>query len=247
MVLTKSELSESILRRGSEINFMFKHRVLLAALLFVFLSSIIAQAQSAASASSQQSAPRKTSKPYTGDLSVFDSAGRDERLQINRVMDILAITPGKTVADIGAGSGWFSVRAARRVTEAGVVYAVDINPEATRYIDQRVQKEGLHNVKTILSKSDDPQLPANQIDAVLLLKTYHEVDKPVALLRTLRASLRPGAKVGVIDRNGNGENHGVGRDVVIQEASEAGYALVSQYDFVKGDGMDYFLVFGVKE
>jgi SAM-dependent methyltransferase len=226
---------------------MFKHRVLLAALIFVFLSSIVAQPQSAPSASSQQSAPRKTSTPYTGDLSVFDSAGRDERLQINRVMDILAITPGKTVADIGAGSGWFTVRAARRVTETGVVYAVDINPEATRYIDKRVQNEGLHNVKTILSKSDDPQLPANQIDAVLLLKTYHEVDKPVALLRNLRASLRPGAKVGVIDRNGNGENHGVGRDVVIQEASEAGYALVSQYDFVKGDGMDYFLVFGMKE
>ncbi len=226
---------------------MFKHRVLLAALPFIFLSWIVAQPQSAPSASSQQSAPRKTSTPYTGDLSVFDSAGRDERLQINRVMDILAITPGKTVADIGAGSGWFTVRAARRVTETGVVYAVDINPEATRYIDKRVQNEGLHNVKTILSKSDDPQLPANQIDAVLLLKTYHEVDKPVALLRNLRASLRPGAKVGVIDRNGNGENHGVGRDVVIQEASEAGYALVSQYDFVKGDGMDYFLVFGMKE
>jgi len=226
---------------------MFKHRVLLAALPFIFLSLIVAQAQSAASASSQQSARRKTSTPYTGDLSVFDSAGRDERLQINRVMDILAITPGKTVADIGAGSGWFTVRAARRVTESGTVFAVDINPEATRYIDQRVQKEGLHNVRTILSKSDDPELPANQIDAVLLLKTYHEVDKPVALLRSLRASLRPGAKVGVIDRNGNGENHGVSRDVVIHEASEAGYALVSQYDFVKGDGMDYFLVFGVKE
>jgi hypothetical protein len=79
-----------------------------------------------------------------------------------------------------------------------------------------------------------------------LLKTYHEVDKPVALLQNLRASLRSGAKVGIIDRNGNGENHGVGRDIVIKEASEAGYALLSQYDFVKGDGMDYFLVFTAK-
>ncbi len=226
---------------------MFKHRVLPAVLLLVFLSSIFTQAQSAPAVSTQQNAPRKTSKPYTGDLSVFDSAGRDERLQINRVMDILAITPGKTVADIGAGSGWFTVRAARRVTESGTVFAVDINPEATRYIEQRVQKEGLHNVKTILSKSDDPELPANQIDAVLLLKTYHEVEKPVVLLRNLRASLRAGAKVGIIDRNGNGENHGVSRDIVIKEAAEAGYSLQSQYDFVKGDGMDYFLVFGVKE
>jgi cyclopropane fatty-acyl-phospholipid synthase-like methyltransferase len=224
---------------------MFKHRLLLSVLL-VFLSSAFALAQSAPSAPTQQASPRKTSNPYTGDLSIFDSPGRDERLQINRVMDILDITPGKNVADIGAGSGWFTVRAARRVTESGVVYAVDINPEAVSFINKRVQKEGLHNVKTILSKSDDPQLPASQIDAVLLLKTYHEVAKPVALLRNLRASLRYGAKVGVIDRNGNGENHGVAPDIVIKEASEAGYALQSKYDFVKGDHMDYFLVFTLR-
>src|SRR5580700_6446833 len=71
---------------------------------------------------------RKTSEPYSGDLSIFESPGRDERLQINRVMDILGIIPGKTVADIGAGSGWFTVRAAKRVGDTGTVYAVDINP-----------------------------------------------------------------------------------------------------------------------
>ena len=226
---------------------MFKHRVLPLpfALLLLFLSSLLAQPQSASAFI--QSEARKTSKPYTGDLSVFDSPGRDQKLQINRVMDLLDISPGKTVADVGAGSGWFTVRAARRVTETGSVYAVDINPEATRYIDTRAQKEGLHNVKTVLSKSEDAQLPANKIDSVLLLKTYHELDKPVTLLQNLRASLRPGAKVGIIDRNGNGENHGVSRDIVVREASEAGYILLSQYDFVKGDGMDYFLIFAVKQ
>src|SRR4029077_21091549 len=125
------------------------------------------------------------------------------RLQVNRVMDLLGITPGKAVADIGAGSGWFAVRAAKRVGEAGTGYAVNINPEATRYIGQRVQKEHLANVKTILSKPDDPQLPDASVDAVLLLKTYHEVAQPVTLLRHLRTSLRPSSKVGVIDRNGN--------------------------------------------
>jgi SAM-dependent methyltransferase len=225
---------------------MTRRQVLLSTLLFVALNSVFVPAQSS-SAPAQQTAQRKTSTPYTGDLSIFESPGRDERLQINRVMDILEITPGKTVADIGAGSGWFTVRAARRVAETGIVYAVDINPEATRYIDARVTKENLHNVKTILSKSDDPQLPPAKVDAVLLLKTYHEVANPVALLRNLRPSLRPGAKVGIIDRNGNGENHGVGRDIIIKEAAEAGFALVSQYDFVKGDGMDYFLVFTAKK
>jgi SAM-dependent methyltransferase len=186
---------------------------------------------------------RKTSEPYTGDLSIFDSPGRDDRLQVNRVMDILGITTGKTVADIGAGSGWFTVRAARRVGEGGAVYAVDINPESIRYVDARAQKEQLRNIKTILGKADDPLLPASAVDAVLLLKTYHEVAEPVVLLRNLRAALRPGAKVGIIDRNGNGEDHGVGREVVLREATQAGYRLLEQYDFVKGDKMDYFLVF----
>jgi ubiquinone/menaquinone biosynthesis C-methylase UbiE len=219
-------------------------RLLLLASLCSLQNSTFVVSQSAAQTDSAPSSEhRKTSEPYTGDLSIFDSAEREERLQINRVMDILGIVPGKSVADIGAGSGWFTVRAARRVGEAGVLYAVDINPEAVRYVSDRAEKERLHNVKTILGKPDDPQLPAISVDSVLLLKTYHEVAQPVALLRNLKKSLRAGAKVGIIDRNGNGEDHGVGKDVVIREAAQAGYKLVEQYDFVKGDKMDYFLVF----
>jgi len=160
-------------------------------------------------------------------------------------MDILGIAPGKGVADIGAGSGWFTVRAARRVGGSGTVYAVDINPEAIRYIDGRMHKESLANVKTILSKPDDPMLPHEAVDAVLLLKTYHEVADPVTLLERLRPALRPGARLGIIDRNGNGTDHGVSRKIVVEEAERAGYRLVKTYDFVKADGMDYFLVFMV--
>lgn len=203
---------------------------------------LFAVGQGSVEAPAAQVERRKTSEPYTGDLSIFDSPGRNERLQINRIMDILGVTPGRTVADIGAGSGWFTVRAARRVGEGGIVYAVDINPASIRYVTERARKERLRNVKTILGKEDDPLLPADAVDCVLLLKTYHEVAEPVALLRNLRASLRPGAKVGIIDRNGNGENHGVGRDVVLRETAQAGYHLINQYDFVKGDNMDYFLV-----
>lgn len=225
---------------------MFKHRIGLSTLLLLAsLAPLRAQGPPSAIPSPPVET-RKTSKPYTGDLSIFDSPGRDERLQVNRVMDILGIGPGKNVADIGAGSGWFTVRAARRVGETGLVYAVDINPEAIHYITDRVQKENLHNVTTILSHSDDALLPLASVDAVLLLKTYHEVSKPQTLLRNLRTALRPGAKVGIIDRNGNGENHGVAREVVLREASASGYELTAQYDFVKGDNMDYFLVFAVK-
>ena len=219
-------------------------RVVPIALLAVLLSASVfcmqAAAQTPSSAPTQQ---RPTSEPYTGDLSIFETPGRDQRLQINRVMDTLGIKPGKTVADIGAGSGWFTVRAAKRVADNGQVYAVDINPEATRYIGERAQKEHLQNVKTILSQPDNPLLPPDSVDAVLTLKTYHEIAHPVTLLKNLRAALRPGAKVGIIDRKGNGENHGVEKNVVIQEAKAAGYTLLSDDDFVKGDKMDYFLVF----
>ena len=186
---------------------------------------------------------RKTSTPYTGDLTIFDSPERDSRLQINRVMDILKIAPGSSVADVGAGSGWFTVRAARRVGAKGEVYAEDINPEAITYIQKRLAKEGLGNVRTVVGKADDPQLPAGKIDAVLLLKTYHEIAQPVALLKHLRESLAPKARVGIIDRTGNGEDHGVAEKIVLAEAEQAGYKLLERYDFVKGDGMDYFLVF----
>jgi SAM-dependent methyltransferase len=215
-------------------------RALMVALCLLAVAAPRVCGQEQAAAAEQQ---RKTSEPYSGDLSIFESPGRENRLQINRVMDILSIRTGKSVADIGAGSGWFTVRAAKRVGVGGAVYAVDINPEAVRYISDRAAKEKLANVKAILSKPDDPLLPRDSVDAVLLLKTYHEVAHPVELLRNLLASLRAGAKVGIIDRDGNGEDHGIGSDVVIREAKEAGYRLMEKYDFVKGDKMDYFLVF----
>jgi len=86
-------------------------------------------------------------------------------------------------------------------------------------------------------------LPKEAVDAVLLLKTYHEVADPIGLLEHLRPALRLGARLGIIDRNGNGTDHGVGRKIVIEEAERAGYRLVQTYEFVKDDGMDYFLVF----
>jgi ubiquinone/menaquinone biosynthesis C-methylase UbiE len=201
----------------------------------------------AQSANTTQEPQRKTSTPYTGDLSIFEYPARDQKLHINQGMDELAISPGRNVADIGAGSGWFTVRAARRVTETGQVYAVEINPDAIRFIEERAQKEKLANIKTVLGKEDSPQLPANSLDAVLMLKTYHEIAKPVELLKNLRPALRRQARVGIIDREGNGENHGVHKKVVLDEAERAGYRLIEEHDdWVKADRMDYFLIFVAK-
>jgi ubiquinone/menaquinone biosynthesis C-methylase UbiE len=196
----------------------------------------------------QQPPQRPTSTPYSGDLGIFEYPGRDQKLQINRVMDLLHIRPGKNVADLGAGSGWFTVRAAHRVAPNGTVFAEDINPDAIRYIDQRARKEQIPNIKTILGSPDDPRLPPASIDALLMLKVYHEIANPILLMQRLHASLRPGARIGVIDRNGNGSgtDHGLNHAVVIKEMDEAGYRLIATYDFTKADGQDYFLIFTAK-
>jgi predicted methyltransferase len=225
-------------------------RIRQVALLFIFLAVPPTVFKSVASIPSPAVQPRSTdiihrptSRPYTGDLSVFEDPKRDKNLQVNRVMELLGIHTGSAVADIGAGSGWFSVRAARRVGSSGRVYAVEINRSYLHYIRDRAQKEKLPNIRVILGKSDDPLLPSHSIDAVLLMKTYHEVAQPIILLRHVRATMRPGARLGIIDRNGHGDDHGVNRDVVIDEVKRAGFVLVADNDFVKPDGADYFLIF----
>ena len=189
---------------------------------------------------------RPVSEPYTGDLSIFEDAQRAEKLQVERVMDVLKIGAGTAVADIGAGSGWFTVRAARRAGERGTVYAIEINQDYLTHIAARAAAEKLSNVRTVLGREDDPLLPPASVDAVLLLKTYHEIAQPVRLMKNLRAALRRGALVGIIDRNGRGDDHGLDAPVVVKELERAGYTLVAQYDFVKPDGMDYFLVFSAR-
>jgi predicted methyltransferase len=189
---------------------------------------------------------RATSPPYSGSLSTFEDPNREQKLQVNRVMDVLSIREGSNVADVGAGSGWFTVRAARRVGNGGLVYAVDINSDYLKYIEKRAKRAKLENIRTILGKPEDSLLPRQSVDAVLLLKTYHEVAQPIRLLKRIREAMRAEALLGIIDRNGKGDDHGIDQEVVIKEAERAGFVLVGQHDFVKPDDVDYFLVFRSK-
>jgi SAM-dependent methyltransferase len=189
---------------------------------------------------------RPVSEPYTGDLSIFEDEKRAENLQIDRVMDLLKISEGKSVADLGAGSGWFTVRAAKRVGAKGKVFAVEINQEYINYINERAKKENYSNIQTVLGTEDNPRLPEKSIDAVLILKTYHEIGQPVKVLKNLKKSLKKDALLGIIDRNGKGDDHGIDKEKVVEEAKRAGYVLIDDYDFVKPDNMDYFLVFRIE-
>lgn len=188
---------------------------------------------------------RPTSNPFKGDLSRYDKENRAENLQIERVMNLLQITEGKTVADIGAGGGWFSAIASKRVGEKGKVFAVDINKDAIKYINERREKENLQNVEAVLGKTDDPLLKKDSIDAVLILNTYHEIAEPIIYLKNLKPSLKKGALVGIIDRNGDGEDHGIDTKTLIGEVERAGFLLKEQFNFVK-DSMDYFIIFEMK-
>jgi ubiquinone/menaquinone biosynthesis C-methylase UbiE len=186
---------------------------------------------------------RLVSEPYTGNPIIFETPGRDQRLQIERVMDELGIAPGKVVADIGAGGGWFTVRAAKRVQPGGLVYAVEISQNFINAINERAKREGFSNVRTVRGTAADPKLPEKSVDAVLILKAYHEIADPVSVLLKTRKAMKSGALLGIIDKNGRGDDHGLNKDVVLKEATQAGFKLVKSFDFVKPDDEDYFLVF----
>jgi predicted methyltransferase len=206
-----------------------------------FALALVFPANSGAQTAAPASHP--TSTPYAGDLSIFEDPGRDKRLQIDRVMDLLHLKPGTTIADIGAGGGWFSVRAARRVGPTGRVIAEDINPKGVAYIQQRAQREHLANIQPLLGTPDDPKLAPDSLDAALMLKVYHEIAHPEPVLAMLRAALKPGARFGIIDRNGNGGDHGLNESIVRAEVQRAGFRQIERYDFTKADGQDYFLIF----
>jgi ubiquinone/menaquinone biosynthesis C-methylase UbiE len=211
-------------------------RSILAASLFAFLLPAL-QAQNPAPPQ------HPTSTPYAGDLSIFEAPDRAKNLQIERVMDLLGLKPGKVIADIGAGGGWFTVRAARRVAPGGKVIAEDISAPAVDAIRQRAIKENLLNIEPFLGTPDDPMLTPNSIDAALMLKVYHEIAHPQPVLASLHAAMRKGAKFGIIDRNGKGDDHGLKESIVRAEVERAGFKQVGRYDFTKADGQDYFLIF----
>ena len=119
------------------------------------------------------------------DLGLLEAPDRDEWQKPDQIMDALAIADGSTVADIGAGAGWFTIRLARRVGPNGIVYAQDVQRQMLEAIRRRVEREGLQNVETRLGTGSTPNLPAGTLDAVLVVDVYHEVDDRVTFLRNL--------------------------------------------------------------
>lgn len=174
---------------------------------------------------------------------VFDDPARDRWQKPDEVIAALALAPDATVADIGAGTGYFAVRLARAVPK-GRVYAVDIEPDMVRYLGERAQREQLANLQPVRGKPDDPQLPA-PVDRVLIVDTYHHIGERVAYFGRLRERLKPGGAAAIVDFTlespvGPPRSARVAADVVRAEMQRAGYALAAQHDFLPHQ---YFLVF----
>ena len=151
---------------------------------------------------------------------------RDDRREAETVMDQAAITEGMTVADIGAGEGYYTVRLAARVGPRGRVLAQDIDDGALRRLGNRVERERLDNVSIITGLEDDPRLPENSFDRVFLVHMYHEVSEPYAFLWRMRPALREGGQVIVVDVDRPADQHGINPELLFCEFKRVGYRLV---------------------
>jgi len=183
------------------------------------------------------------------DLGLLESPDRGLWQKPDKIMDALNIADGSTVADVGAGAGWFTVRLARRVGPNGRVYAEDIQQPMLDAIGYRVSREGLTNVVTVPGTPEDPGLPAG-LDAVLIVDVYAEVTDPVSLLTYVAAALKPQGRLGIVDwtKEGGGPGPPMEQRVeaakVIGDAAAAGLTLLSHESFLT---YQFLLVFGLDQ
>jgi SAM-dependent methyltransferase len=170
-----------------------------------------------------------------------DEASRDRAGEAERVMNLLGVKPGMAVADIGAGSGYYTVRLARRLGPTGHVFAEDVVPEYLERLARRVANEGLAERVTIVrGDPHDPRLPPGSIDLALLVHMYHEVQQPYGLLWNLRPALRPGAHIAIIDARRQTEVHGTPPDLLRCELNAVGYRQTAFYDLQESTYLSVF-------
>jgi len=178
---------------------------------------------------------------------VFDDPERDKWQKPHEVITALRLAPNQSVADIGAGTGYFAVRFAHMLPQ-GRVYGVDVEPDMVKYLGERAKKENLANLTAVAGAPDDARIPA-PVDLVILVDVYHHIDQRSTYFRKLRASLKPAGRIAVIDfrldaPKGPPKNARIAPDLVKTEMKSAGYALAAEHGFLPNQ---YFLVFKAAE
>ena len=196
--------------------------------------------------------PARAQSPHTQDHSfagsehwakVFDDPKRDAWQKPHEVIGALAPKPDAVIADIGSGTGYFSMRFAHMVPR-GRVYGVDTEPDMVKYLAERAKREGLGNVTALAGAPDDPRLPESA-DLVILVDVYHHIGNRERYFSKLRDSLKPGGRLAVIDfrmdsPEGPPKAARIAPEQVKAELKRAGYALYREHGFLPNQ---YFLVF----
>jgi ubiquinone/menaquinone biosynthesis C-methylase UbiE len=182
-------------------------------------------------------------------IAFLDDPARDAYQKPDEVMKALALRPGEAVADIGAGSGYFTVRFARAVGDTGRVYAVDISPDMIRHLNRRIRDAGIRNVVTVLSEPDDPLLPEASVDRFVIVDTWHHIEDKEGYLARLKRMLKPGGQVVHIDFQKRDLPVGpplgmkIAREDLVKQMEDAGFRLAGEHTFLP---YQYFLVFAVR-
>jgi SAM-dependent methyltransferase len=174
---------------------------------------------------------------------VFDDPKRDVWQKPHEVIQALALKPDAVIADIGSGTGYFAVRFAHMVPK-GRVYGVDTEPDMVKYLAERAKRESLANISSVAGAPDDPRLP-EKVDLILLVDVFHHIDNRERYFQKLRASLKPGGRIAIIDfrmdsPDGPPKSARIAPDRVKAELKSAGYALAREHTFLPNQ---YFLIF----
>lgn len=202
-------------------------RVLAASVAIVIVTTAVVDAQRRHPVSGRVLAPTMG----VGGAGWLERPEREDEEAPSKAIELLDLKPGMTVADIGAGSGYYSSRIARRVGAAGHVYATDIQAGMIAILERRIKSEGLANVSTILGAMDDPRLPPNAIDLAIMVDVYHELQQPQLFLQRLKAALKPDGRLVLLEYRKEDpripilEAHKMSVAEVDQEMKAEGYAI----------------------
>lgn len=166
---------------------------------------------------------------------------RDAVDEVGQVARAMGLGAGQTVADIGAGSGYYVTRLSKIVGPTGVIFGQDVLPKYLAGLAARVKREKLGNVVLVQGQGHDPRLRANSLDAAVLIHMYHEIAQPFAFMYNLVPALKPGARVGIVDLDRATWEHGTPRDLLACELAAVGYRQVEVRELSGGVG--YLAVF----
>jgi cyclopropane fatty-acyl-phospholipid synthase-like methyltransferase len=182
-------------------------------------------------------------------IAALEDPNRENYQKPNDVLDALALKPGEVVADIGAGSGYFSVRFSNALKESGKVYAVDVSQDMIDYMNRRFQETNARNVTTVTAAPNDPRLPDASVDRIFICDTWHHIENRSQYLARLKRALRAGGQIIMIDFQkrdlpvGPPIDMKIAREDLIQEMESSGFRLVQEHAFLP---YQYFLVFMVR-